>query len=123
MNRKQWLTLLYRQANLFLERHAPQGSEMAPAEVTELEPELHSQLQDSLRGVESLEDLIKFSLLKHPPPDLWYGENDWQHVLGSVASACLLHDVKGIIVKILDGTLPRTPPKQLLDALAEDEDK
>ena len=117
MDRKQWLTIVYREANVFLERNAPDGAQLTPTEVDELEPELHQQLQEVLNNVDHLEDLVKFSLLKTPPPDLWYGESNWQHVLVAVASACLLHDVKGIVLKIVDGTLPRTPPNRIVDLL------
>jgi hypothetical protein len=48
---------------------------------------------------------------------LWYGENDWPHVLAAVSSCCLVHDVKGIILKIAEGKLPRTPSGKLLDPL------
>ncbi len=108
MERKEWLTMVYREANLFLERHANQDGKLSATEVDELEPELHCQIQEVLKTAEDLEDIIKFSLTKNPPPDLWYGENNWQSVLIAVASLCLLYDVKGIILKILDGELPRT---------------
>lgn len=117
MERKRWLTTVYREANLFLERNARPGGAMSPTEVEELEPELHAQLQEVLQTTEHPEDLIKHSLLKNPPPDLWYGEGNWRHVLLAVAAACLLHDVKGVVLKILEGQLPRTPSEKLLDAL------
>ena len=117
MDRKQWLTLVYREANLFLERHGGAEGKLAPDEVEDLEPELHAQLQEVLRASEHLEDIVKFSLLKNPPPDLWYGDGNWQHVLGAVASACLLHDVQGVALKILSGDLPRTASGQLLEPL------
>jgi hypothetical protein len=115
MDRKQWVTLVYREANRFLEAHAGAEGTLTPTEVDELEPELHQQIQETLRAVDSLEDLIKHSLLKDPSPDLWYGESTWQHVLVAVASACLLHDVKGVVGKILEGELPRTPSDRLVD--------
>jgi len=115
MDRKQWLMLVYREANLFLENHTPRERKLTAAEVDELEPELHQQLQEVLVSADCHEDIIKHSLLKSPPPDLWYGESNWQHVLVAVASACLLHDVKGIIGKILEGVLPRTPSAQLME--------
>jgi len=117
MDRKKWLTLVYREANLFIERNTPRDGTLTPAEVDELEPELNQQLQEVLRSVEHPEDLLKHSLLKTPPPDLWYGESNWQHVLLAVASACLLHDVKGVVHKILEGALPQTPSGQLQDPL------
>jgi hypothetical protein len=117
MDRKAWLTMVYREANVFIERHTPQGGSLSPTEVDEFEPELHGQLQEVMGHVDHLEDLIKHSLLKDPPPDLWYGEGNWQHVLGAVASACLIHDVKGIVQKILEGALPKTPSEKLLDAI------
>ncbi|HYG76771.1 MAG TPA: hypothetical protein VEK08_17340 [Planctomycetota bacterium] len=117
MDRKQWLTMVYREANLFLEANTPEGGELTPTEVNELEPELNNQLQQILGRVDHLEDLIKYSLMRNPPADLWYGEGEWQHVLTAVASACLLHDVKGVVLKILDGSLPRTPSEKLLDPI------
>lgn len=117
MERKQWLTMVYREANLFIERNTPPEGTLTSAELNDLEPELHKQIQEVMGNVEHLEDLIKHSLLKNPSADLWYGEGQWQHVLINVASACLLHDVKGVAAKILDGVLPRTPSETLLDAL------
>lgn len=117
MDRKAWLTMVYREANVFIERHTPRGGALTPTEVEDLEPELHGQLQEVMSHVDHLEDLIKHSLLKDPPPDLWYGEGNWQHVLGAVASACLIHDVKGVALKILEGALPKTPSEKLLDAI------
>jgi hypothetical protein len=117
MDRKQWLTMVYREANLFIERNTPRDGALSVAELNELEPELHKQVVEVLGSADSLEDVIKHSLLKNPPPDLWYGENSWQHVLVSVAASCLLHDVKGVATKIIEGALPRTPSEQLLDAL------
>ncbi len=116
MERKQWLTMVYREANLFIERHSDDGR-LSEAEVDELEPELHDQLKEVFGSVDHLEDLIKHSLLKNPPPDLWYGENEWPHVVAAVASCCLIHDVKGVILKILDGKLPRTDSTKLLDQI------
>jgi len=117
MDRKAWLTLVYREANLFIERNSPPNGTLTPTEVEELEPELSGQLHEVLNTVEALEDIIKFSLLKDPPPDLWYGENHWAHVVAAVAATCLLHDVKGVAIKILEGVLPRTPSDKLLDKI------
>ncbi len=113
MDRKQWLTLVYREANRFIEAHGGADGRLSETEVSELEPELHAQIQEVLKECESLEDLIKYSLLKDPSPDLWYGEGIWQHVLASVASACLVHDVQGVAEKILAGELPRMPSGNL----------
>ena len=117
MERKQWLTLLYREANLFLENQEREGNNVGIADLEELEPALHSQLSELRSNVDHLEDLVKYSLLKDPMPDLWQGEKAWGHVLLNVAAACLLHDVKGVIVKIVEGTLPRTPSAKLLDPI------
>ena len=117
MDRKQWLMLVYREANLFVENNTPAGKKLTAAEVDELEPELHKQIQEVLASADCLEDIIKHSLLKSPPPDLWYGESNWQHVLVAVASACLLHDVKGVILRIVAGVLPRLSAAQLLDVI------
>src|SRR5579872_2489234 len=109
MDRAQWLTMVYREANIFIERNTPSNAELTPTEVEELQPELSHQLQEVLGSVDSLEDIVKHSLLKNPPPDLWYGENHWSRVLVAVAATCLLHDVKGVAIKILEGVLPKTP--------------
>jgi len=117
MDRKQWLTLVYREANLFLEKNTPTDGTLSEDEIDELEPELNDQLRQILGRVDHLEDLIKYSLLKNPAPDLWYGENEWQHVVAAVSSSCLLYDVKGVALKILEGSLPATPSEKLLDPL------
>jgi len=117
MDRKQWLTTLYREANLFVEKYEREGHKLGIGDIDDMEPELHSQLQEIISNVDHPEDLIKYSLLKNPSPDLWQGENDWNRVVLNVASACLLFDVKGVLMKILEGTLPRTPSSQLHEPL------
>jgi hypothetical protein len=115
MDRKQWLTMLYREANLFLEHHDQPGAALTPEDLEELEPELDAQLREVLRTCDSLEDLIKHSVLKEPAPELWREQEEWGGVLVSVASACLRHDVKGILLKILAGELPRAPSGNIQD--------
>ena len=106
LERKEWLTLVYREANRFIELHGGPQSQWSEVEVDEMEPELHQQVQQVLASCDSLEDVVKFSLLKNPSPDLWYGESMWSRVLVGVAGECLTHDVKGIAQKILSGELP-----------------
>jgi len=117
MDRKQWLTMVYREANLFIERNSSLDGKLTEAELDGMEPELHTQVQEVLRTCDSVEDVIKYSLLKDPSPDLWYGEGSWPRVLVSVASACLVHDVMGVARKILSGDLPKTPSANLHEAL------
>lgn len=107
MDRKQWLTMLYREANLFIEHHDEPSKALAPEDLEDLEPELDAQLAEVMRTCDHLEDLIKHSVLRAPPQDLWQGEEEWQGVLINVATACLRNDVKGVICKILSGELPR----------------
>jgi hypothetical protein len=94
MERKLWLTMLYREANLFIEHHEESGEALRP---------------------EDLEDLIKHSVLRAPPQELWQPEEEWQGVLINVAAACLRNDVKGVICKILSGELPRVASHTLHD--------
>lgn len=115
MDRKQWLSTVYREANVFLERHSPEGKTLSPTEIEEMEPELHGQVQEVLARTDSLEDIIKHSLMRDPSPDLWYGEGSWQRVLAAVAAACLAHDVKGVAIKISEGALPRTDPNKMFE--------
>jgi hypothetical protein len=115
MDRKQWLTMLYREANLFLENHGEPGTVLTPEDLEELEPELDAQLREVLRTSGSLEDLIKHSVLREPPPELWREQEEWGGVLVSVAAACLRHDVGGILLKILAGELPRAPSGSIQD--------
>ena len=121
MDRKQWLTMVFREANLFIETHAPAGGRLTEVEIDELEPELHAQLKEVFGSVDHLEDIIKHSLLKNPAPDLWYGENEWPHVLAAVASSCLVHDVKGVICKIAEGDLPRVASHTLMQPVIDEE--
>jgi hypothetical protein len=117
LERKQWLTMLYREANLFIEKYEREGQNLSVGDIREMEPELHAQLQEIISNVDYLPDLVKYSLLKDPSAELWRGEKNWDRVLLNVASACVLHDVQGILWKILDGSLPRTPSTQLLDPI------
>lgn len=115
MERKLWLTMLYREANLFIEHHEESGEALRPEDLEELEGELDAQLAEVLRTCDHLEDLIKHSVLRAPPQDLWQTEEEWQGVLINIATACLRNDVKGVICKILGGELPRVASHTLHD--------
>lgn len=119
MDRREWLTLIYREANRFLEEYAVQGADKKRArpdlDAPETEARLLAQLKTVLVSCDSLEDLVKHSLLKNPSAELWRGEEDWDRVLTGVAAACLTHDVKGVIAKLFSGELPRVPFAHLLD--------
>ena len=109
MDRRQWLTMVYREANRFLESRGDLKADTAIDQLDELDPLLRDQLQAALKGADYLEDIIKFSLLKDPLPTLWKKETSWERVLIAVATECLVHDVRGVILKILAGELPRAP--------------
>lgn len=115
MERKQWLTMLYREANLFIEQHDEPANTLSAEDLEDLEPELDAQLSEILRTCDHLEDLIKHSVLRVPPQELWQAEEEWQGVLINVATACLRNDVKGVICKILSGELPRVESHSLHD--------
>ena len=115
MDRKQWLTVIYREANLFIEHHDEPGSALQPEDLEPLEPELEAQLMEVLRTCDHLEDLIKHSVLRAPPLELWQNEEEWPSVLVNIAAACLRNDVKGVICKILSGELPRVASHTLHD--------
>lgn len=114
MDRKQWLTLIYREANKFVEKMDQSVKPVGVTDLEELEPEIHAQIQEVLRATEHLEDLIKHSLLKDPPRELWQNERDWNLVLVAVAGTCLTYDVKGVVDKILSGDLPRSPSQNFI---------
>jgi hypothetical protein len=109
MDRREWLTIVYREANRFLERYDPSGNSLDEEKLAELEDKLRDQLQHVLAECDSLEDIIKHSLLKSPPSDIWRDEESWERVLIGVAAECLFHDVRGITLKILRGELERVP--------------
>jgi hypothetical protein len=115
MDRKQWLTMIYREANLFIEHHDEPNAGLKAEDLEELESELDAQLTEVLRTCDNLEDLIKHSVLRAPPQELWQAEEEWQSVLINVATACLRNDVKGVICKILSGELPRVASHTLHD--------
>jgi len=115
VERKQWLTILYREANLFVERNSSEDAQFSGDDLDELRPELEEQLHEVVKSCVDLEDLIKFSLLKAPPPELWRKAETWDGVLAGVAAACLAHDVAGVVAKILAGELPRLPSSQIHD--------
>lgn len=115
MDRSKWLTMLYREANLFLERTSRARGPLAVTDIDDLEPELHEQIQEVLSNCEELEDLIKYSLLKNPPAELWQQAASWEQVVIGVASACAVYDVKGIAKKILAGDLPAMASSNIHD--------
>ncbi|MCX7806008.1 MAG: hypothetical protein N3A38_12570, partial [Planctomycetota bacterium] len=99
MDRREWLVLVYREANRFIERHETDKEKLDPERMEDLDEDLRNQLQQALISCDHLEDIIKHSLLKDPPPDIWRDEDRWERVLIGVAAECLLHDVKGIVLK------------------------
>ena len=109
MDRREWLALVYREANRFIERHEMDREELDSERIEDLDEDLRDQLRQTLAACDHLEDIIKHSLLKDPPSDIWRDEDSWGRVLIGVAAECLRHDVKGIVLKILGGELPRMP--------------
>ena len=109
MEKRQYIALVLREANVFL-----RGNESAVRAALSregwdsgLDTLLEKQLQDVLVGVEYLEDIVKFSGLEAPDPELWRDADDWQGVLAGVAAAALAHDVRKRTLDITGGRIPR----------------
>ena len=117
MDRREWLTLIYREANRFVKDHRKLIADITAdsRDIQDLQPTLWKQLRQCLTDADTLNDFIKFSLLKEPEPELWRDETHWEGVLVGVSLACLSHDVLGIIARIIDGELPETDPDTIMD--------
>ena len=109
MEKRNYIALVLREANLFLDGNEPAARAALSADGwnEDLDSLLERQLQEVLIGVEYLEDLIKFSELKRPDPDFWRDAADWEGVLAGVAAAALAHDVRRRVGDLIDGRIPR----------------
>ena len=113
MDRSEWLTTVYREANLFLEAQQKANRPVKLDNIDDYDNEIHAQIQEILSEQKELEHLIMHSVLKTPPADLWQTEDSWPRVLIAVAGECMVYDVKGVAKKILAGDLPRVPSHTL----------
>jgi hypothetical protein len=117
LDRREWLTTIYREANVFVQNNPKAIADITSnnMDIDEIKPALEKQLKSILVDAESLEDFVKFSLLRDPDPAIWQQEATWERALISVATECLSYDVLGIVVKLIDGELPRTDPLMIHD--------
>lgn len=109
MEKRQYIALVLREANVFLggNESAVRAAGRSGDWNADLDTLLERQLQDVLVGVEYLEDIVKFSGLEAPDPELWRDADDWQGVLAGVAAAGLAHDIRMRALDIIDGRIPR----------------
>ncbi len=109
MEKRNYIALVLREANVFLGGNEPAARAALPADGwnEDLDSMLERQLQEALVGVEYLEDIVKFSELEAPDPGFWRDADSWQGVLAGVAAAALAHDVRARVGDIIDGRIPR----------------
>lgn len=117
MDRREWLTLIYREANIFIRDNANLVEAMTANNLDSdtLRPALMQQLSNILSESQYPEEFIRFSLLEDPDSEFWQNEPTWERVVISVSMECVMYDVMGLVLKIVDGELPRSSPDSIVD--------
>jgi hypothetical protein len=109
MEKKEYLALVLREANLFVDRNEARLRECLArsGSVAGMRNELEEQLKDVLFEVDHLEDVLKHAELDEPDPAVWRDAGSFQGALAGAAMAALAHDVGARVVETLEGRLPR----------------
>lgn len=111
MDRKEYLTLIYNVANeawLDQQDRIKQiivEGEADPAALEELREVLHPYIQELLKQVHSLEDILRESVLRDIPAHVWEEQEKWDLVLIGAAYECLQFDCLGVLGQISRGLL------------------
>ncbi len=115
MTRGEWLTLIMREANGFVNEHE---AELKRAVATgggigTLAGKIDRHVRQVLLDVDDLWHIIRHSGLREPDPALWQDAESWSRVVVGVAFACLAHDLARNVEAIVKGELPRIDPAQV----------
>jgi len=117
MEKKQYLALVLREANAFVNAHEAaleaSGGVIDAASGKALVAALEGQLKAALVEADHLEDVLKWSDLKDVRPEVWRGAEEWSEVLAGAAMAALAHDVAARASDIAQGRMPRMDNIQL----------
>lgn len=116
MDRNEWLTIVVREANCFVEEHeaALRRALEADGDIEALGDRIDRHVRGVLLDEEDLWDLVRHSGLRDPEPSLWREAETWESVLVRVAFACFAHDLTRNVLAILEGKAPRLDPKQMV---------
>ena len=108
MTRSEWLTLVMREANRFVEKHRDEAAQTLARDggLLEMAEKIEESIKRALVEAESLEDLIRFSP-SPKDPSWWREEEIWSAVVYQVAYRSFLADVEEAAVRILRGEIPR----------------
>ncbi len=109
LDRTEWLTRVISLANIVLDLH---GSEIAASRNKAwyedyILNKVESYLRSSNLMVEDHLDYIRHSACSDLSPELWQEAESWQSVVYNVAFRCISHDVRAMVIQILDGRAPR----------------
>ncbi len=109
MEKRNYIALVLREANAFVNKHEPALREAASGggPAGELDATLEEQLKTALVDIDHLEDVLKHSDLREIDPELWRDGSTWQEVLAGAAMAALCHDVRRHARDIIEGRTPR----------------
>lgn len=112
MEKKDFLALVLREANLFVDEHENAlRSALSSGDDTPLPEELQTALEAQLREIlieaDYLEDILKWSSIKEPPKVFWGEASSWQEALTGAALGALAGEVLTYAKRILSGQLPR----------------
>ncbi|MGH7145960.1 MAG: hypothetical protein ACREJ2_17760 [Planctomycetota bacterium] len=111
MDRKEYLTLIYTLAQEAWADHENRirqviaEGEKDPEALEELREILHPYIQETLKRLSSLEDVLRESILRDIPSSVWENEDRWEMVLIGAAYACLQFDSLGVLGQIARGLL------------------
>jgi len=113
MERGQYLALVLREANAFVNAHGEALRRSGGALDDALRGKLEDQLKTALVEADHLEDVLKHSGLREVPAELWREAEGWQEVLAGAAMGALAHDVAARARDIIEGRTPRMDNIQL----------
>ena len=111
MDRKEYLTLIYNVAheawldNQHRIQEVIEDGKTDPSALEELREILHPYIQEVLKVMQHLEDILRESILRDSPPAVWKEEDRWEMVLIGAAYECLQFDCLGVLGQIARGML------------------
>ncbi len=113
MEKGQYLALVLREANAFVNAHEKALRASGGAIDEALGGALEEQLKGALVEADHLEDVLKHSELRDVPPQVWREAEDWSEVVAGAAMTALAHDVAARARDIAQGRMPRMDNIQL----------
>lgn len=113
MEKGQYLALVLREANAFVNAHEKALRASGGVIDETLGDALEEQLKAVLVEADYLEDVLKWSELRDVPREVWRGAEDWSEVVAGAAMTALAYDVAARARDIAQGRMPSMDNIQL----------